>query len=184
MEQPQNGREVLKIGDDSAIDSRTKRQQNYLQQSTWRANNPEKVRAIRIRYEKKHADKRRTWHQTEAAKSAARTRVRLWKAARHQFVSEQELRQCRADMRLAKKIRGPKWIVCLECGRLCKVLNRHLPGAHQLIVSDYRARWGYRNSTGLISDASAQKQRENVEKGLNLKPKPRRGNLRRAERWP
>lgn len=182
MKHSKNVRKVLQATNDSAIDSERKRQQKSLRQRTWRANNPEKIRAIRVRYEMKHADKRREWHQSETAKNAARTRVRLWKAARHQFVSGDELRQCRADMRLAKRIRGPDWIVCLECGRLCKVLNRHLPGAHRLIDSDYRGKWGYKNSTGLISNTSAQKQRKNVKNGVNLKPKSARKNLRQPER--
>ncbi len=33
-------------------------------------------------------------------------------------------------------------IVCLECGKLGKMLKRHLSTAHGLGVNEYRARWG------------------------------------------
>jgi len=33
-------------------------------------------------------------------------------------------------------------IICLDCGKACKMLKRHLATRHDLTIEGYRARWG------------------------------------------
>ncbi|MFQ5840101.1 MAG: MucR family transcriptional regulator [Candidatus Methylomirabilales bacterium] len=42
-------------------------------------------------------------------------------------------------------------VVCLECGGLFRALPSHLRLRHHLLSEDYKAKWGYNRTTGLIS---------------------------------
>ncbi|HKR30414.1 MAG TPA: MucR family transcriptional regulator [Terriglobales bacterium] len=105
-------------------------------------------------------------------------------------ISLDDLATCRTDPRLAKTLRSPDWIVCLECGRLLQKISIHHVRSHGLDAAEYRSKWGYNRGSGLSSENLSKKHRVIArEMGLskigrrNLKPfsKGHRGFGRRRE---
>ena len=65
-------------------------------------------------------------------------------------------------------------IVCLECGKVGKMLKRHLSTAHGLSVIDYRERWGLPADYPMVSPNYAAQRSELAKKiGLGRKPRKR-----------
>ena len=70
-------------------------------------------------------------------------------------------------------------IVCLECGKVGKMLKRHLSTAHGLGVHDYRARWKLPADYPMVAPNYAA-QRSAMAKKIGLGRKPRkRGRKKR-----
>jgi DNA-binding CsgD family transcriptional regulator len=123
----------------------------------------------------------------EIKRQKARDRARAHKAARRQFVSEEELQQCRSDLRKAKTIR-PGLIVCLgrrdqNCGQILQALRAKGAGAHLrehgfIDGSQYREHWGYSRGTSLVGDALAAMQRARAKERGHLRPDAGLTNLR------
>ncbi len=66
-------------------------------------------------------------------------------------------------------------IVCLECGKVGKILKRHLSTAHGLGVSEYRARWKLPADYPMVAPNYAAQRREMAKKiGLGRKVVKRR----------
>ncbi len=64
-------------------------------------------------------------------------------------------------------------IVCLECGKVGKMLKRHLSTAHGLGVKEYRARWGLPSDYPMVAPNYAA-QRSAMAKKIGLGRKPRK----------
>ncbi len=65
-------------------------------------------------------------------------------------------------------------IVCLECGKVGKMLKRHLSTSHGLGVKEYRARWGLPADYPMVAPNYAAKRSELAKKiGLGRKPRKR-----------
>ena len=65
-------------------------------------------------------------------------------------------------------------IVCLECGKVGKMLKRHLSTAHGLSVIDYRERWGLPADYPMVSPNYAAQRSELAKKiGLGRNPRKR-----------
>ncbi len=65
-------------------------------------------------------------------------------------------------------------IVCLECGKVGKVLKRHLSTSHGLSVEEYRARWKLPSDYPMISPNYAAQRSELAKKiGLGTRPRKR-----------
>ena len=65
-------------------------------------------------------------------------------------------------------------IVCLECGKVGKMLKRHLSTAHGLSVIDYRERWGLPADYPMASPNYAAQRSELAKKiGFGRKPRKR-----------
>lgn len=152
-----------------------RKERNRLKQQRWRQENPERARAIRQRYEAKHT---RIW--TEAQREAARARARRQKRAKWQWVNPDEHAACVADIRKAKTIRGPDWIVCLgrreqPCGRMLRKLRATGSGAHLRdqhgfeTDNEYRRHWGYSLGTSLWCEAASAECRARAKAGGNLR---------------
>jgi hypothetical protein len=78
-----------------------------------------------------------------------------------QTVTDEELQRCRKRLSLAREIRGPEWIACLECGLLLKKLPQHLIAEHNYsdrsVGEDYRRKWGLNRNSPLSSAAVCSK---------------------------
>ena len=68
--------------------------------------------------------------------------------------------------------------MCLECGRLLRILGRHLD-AHDLTLTEYRNRWGY-NRTTTFASARIRAQRRRRALRTNLGRYGSRRSLRKA----
>jgi hypothetical protein len=134
----------------------------------WREANPKRAQTIRHRYEQKHPGKHREWYVANRQRIIEKGRQR--RHARRVHTSAEQLAQCQADLLLAKTIRGPEAIVCLECGLLCKCIRPTHLREHGLSAAEYREKWGYSQRTGLISDRLAAGLRRRAEQGGNLRP--------------
>ena len=65
-------------------------------------------------------------------------------------------------------------IVCLECGKVAKMLKRHLSSAHGLGVNEYRARWGLPADYPMVApDYAAARSALAKRIGLGRKPRKR-----------
>ncbi len=65
-------------------------------------------------------------------------------------------------------------IICLECGKVGKMLKRHLSTAHGLGVKEYRARWGLPADYPMVAPNYAAARSEFAKKiGLGRKPRKR-----------
>ena len=116
----------------------------------------------------------------EQKAEAARERARNWKLARRQFVSPEELIECRTEPRKAFTIRGDDWIVCLGsrdqmCGQMLETLRAKGAGAHLAghgfkTDDEYREAWGYSRSTSLVCIARANDLRAKAAESGNLRP--------------
>jgi hypothetical protein len=146
----------------------------------WREKNWDKVRNIRRRYEQKHPEKHHEWYLANRQRLIEKALQR--KRARRGYLSSEGLAHCQGDLLLAKTIRGPETIVCLECGLLCASIRpSHLRG-HGLSMEQYRDRWGYSRRTGLISEALAANLRARAEQAGNLRPDAGFGTLRSSSK--
>lgn len=67
-------------------------------------------------------------------------------------VTHQELNDCRVDVRKARTVRSPGWIVCLECGKLLEKVSAHHLKGHGLNPAQYKEKWGYNRRSGLSSE--------------------------------
>jgi hypothetical protein len=147
-----------------------------LAQKRWRKENRDKVRRIQLRYEHKHPEKRHEWYL--ANRQRAIEKAKQWKRARRGYLSSEGLLQCQVDLRLAKKIHGPKAIVCLECGLLCVSIRPSHLREHGLSMHQYREKWGYSKGTGLTSEVFAAGLRARAEQAGNLRPEAGLGTRR------
>lgn len=91
-------------------------------------------------------------------------------------VLSDELEKCRADVRLAKTLLSPDWIICLECGRLLGRISAQHLRRHDLTQALYKEKWGYNLGSGLASQ-SLSKVRAVVARKMRLARVGRR-NLR------
>ena len=65
-------------------------------------------------------------------------------------------------------------VVCLECGKVGKVLKRHLSTAHSLGVKEYRERWGLPSDYPMVAPNYAALRSAMAKKiGLGTKPRKR-----------
>ena len=51
-----------------------------------------------------------------------------------------------------------RYILCLECGRSCKLLKRHLRESHRLTPEEYRKRWGLHLDYPFVSAAYSDRR--------------------------
>jgi predicted transcriptional regulator len=58
-------------------------------------------------------------------------------------------------------------VVCLECGKRCKSLRRHLQNAHGLEPNEYRQKWGLRRDYPMTAPAYAERRSE-LAKSIGL----------------
>jgi hypothetical protein len=101
------------------------------------------------------------------------------RARRHKFVSDAELSECHADPRKAKTIRGPKFIVCLECGQIGRDLSGHL-GIHGMTKAQYKEKFGLNRGTSLRSLESGEKQAASMKSSKHRPPSRSREYLAQA----
>ena len=66
-----------------------------------------------------------------------------------------------------KKSVTPEYIICLEDGKRCKTLKRHLHTAFGLTPGEYRAKWGLPSDYPMVSPNYA-KQRSELATKLGL----------------
>jgi len=55
-------------------------------------------------------------------------------------------------------------IVCLECGRGQKMLNRHIATAHDLTPGEYRVKWNLRTNYPMVAPDYAKRRSEMAKK--------------------
>lgn len=106
----------------------------------------------------------------------------ILKRAKRKYLLPEELAECIADPDKAFTIRGDEWIACLECGQLLRFIRGkgaavHL-SEHGILAEQYREKWGYSKSTGLVCRALAGKKRLEAEARANLRPDAGLANLR------
>ncbi|MFP4587547.1 MAG: MucR family transcriptional regulator [Desulfohalobiaceae bacterium] len=56
-----------------------------------------------------------------------------------------------------------KTVVCLECGKKLRVLNKLHLAKHGLSPAEYKAKWGYSKNTALISKSLARQRRDKIK---------------------
>ena len=66
-----------------------------------------------------------------------------------------------------KKALKEKSISCLECGKVFKILTKKHLGTHNLTPDEYRAKYGYKKGTPLVSK-SLQRERRAKMKDMKL----------------
>lgn len=66
-----------------------------------------------------------------------------------------------------KKAIKEKSVVCLECGKQFKTLGKKHLASHGLTPDEYKQKWGFKKSTGLIAKSLAR-QRRNKMKEMQL----------------
>ena len=72
-------------------------------------------------------------------------------------------------------------IVCLEDGKLLKMLKRHLMSDHDMTPDDFRARWGLPADYPMVASDYAEKRRDLAKKiGLGRMPGQKRGRRKKA----
>ena len=99
---------------------------------------------------------------------AERTVRDIRRKTRKQYTAEEKIRI------VVSGLRGKASIVCLECGKVGKMLKRHLSTAHGLSVIDYRERWGLPADYPMVSPNYAAQRSELAKKiGLGRKPRKR-----------
>lgn len=78
----------------------------------------------------------------------------------------------------------PDHIVCLEDGKKFKTLKRHLMTDHQMLPSDYRAKWSLPATYPMVAPAYGEKRKALALKiGLGRKPEsdaPAKANAKRT----
>lgn len=67
-------------------------------------------------------------------------------------------------------------IVCLECGKKCKTLRRHIATAHGLEVSDYVARWNLPKDYPMVASEYSERRAE-MARTIGLGRKGRVGKV-------
>ncbi len=72
-----------------------------------------------------------------------------------------------------KKSVTPDYVVCLEDGKQCKMLKRHLRTAHAMSIEEYRHRWGLPGDYPMVAPNYAKK-RSRLAKQIGLGTKRRR----------
>jgi predicted transcriptional regulator len=64
------------------------------------------------------------------------------------------------------------YIICLEDGKMLKMLKRHLMTAYGMTPDDYRAKWGLKDDYPMVAPSYAAKRQELAKKiGLGRKPR-------------
>ena len=66
-----------------------------------------------------------------------------------------------------KKAIKEKSVTCLECGKTFKILTKKHLGTHGLTADEYRAKYGYKKGTPLVSK-SLQRERRTKMKDMKL----------------
>jgi hypothetical protein len=131
----------------------------------------------------------RTAARLEHLQKKGLSRSAILKQQARQYVTPEELVECRADPERAFTIRGDKWIVCLECGQLLKQIRDKGYAAHLLTghggmtAKQYRqgpdpAHPRYGKNRRLICKALAAKLRDAARANPNLVPDRARKYLR------
>lgn len=54
-------------------------------------------------------------------------------------------------------------VVCLECGKVFKVLTRKHLALHNLTPEEYRAKWGYKKGASLASKSLVRERRKKMK---------------------
>jgi predicted transcriptional regulator len=72
-----------------------------------------------------------------------------------------------------KKSVSADYVVCLEDGKECKMLKRHLRTAHGMSTEEYRKKWGLPADYPMVAPNYAKK-RSRLAKAIGLGTKPRR----------
>jgi predicted transcriptional regulator len=67
----------------------------------------------------------------------------------------------------------PDYISCLECGKMQKMLKRHLMTNHEMTPVDYRQKWGLSADYPMVAPNYAE-QRRTLAKSIGLGTKRRR----------
>ena len=67
----------------------------------------------------------------------------------------------------------PDFVICLEDGKQCKMLKRHLRTAHDLSMDEYRKRWNLPWDYPMVAPNYARK-RSRLAKQIGLGTQPRR----------
>ena len=66
----------------------------------------------------------------------------------------------------------PTAVICLDCGKACKMLRRHLGSTHGLSVDNYRTRWNLPADYPVVApDYAAQRSEMAIKVGLGLSRK-------------
>jgi predicted transcriptional regulator len=77
-----------------------------------------------------------------------------------------------------KKAIREKSVVCLECGKSLRVLNKLHLAKHGLTPAEYKSKWGYSKNAALIAKSLARQRREKI-KELELWEKRKNVNINR-----
>src|SRR5579863_5128685 len=118
----------------------------------WQKSNPHLVRAQKRHWYRRHREEIEAKNKRHYWENRDRIRVAL-KSVRdkqRQQISAEGLKVCRKDPREARRIKGPGFIVCLECGAMLESLVIHLKSEHHINTGEYKEKWGYNRKTGLI----------------------------------
>lgn len=55
-----------------------------------------------------------------------------------------------------------KSVVCLECGKKCKVLTKKHLATHGLTPEEYKEKWGFKKSQPLIAKGLARERKQKM----------------------
>lgn len=61
-----------------------------------------------------------------------------------------------------KKAIREKSVICLECGKSCKVLTKRHLATHNLDPDEYREKWGYKKGTSLVAKSLVRERRKKM----------------------
>ena len=131
---------------------------NAQRRARWRENSEKckaQCRAWYRKNRKRQIAKSREWNKKNRAKvrtnanahyhnhrKAILRKIRESYNAKRQYVAPEELEACRQDVRKAKSMAGPDFIVCLECGEKKRALSGHLKPEHNLTAKEYKCKPG------------------------------------------
>src|SRR5579862_1101158 len=109
--------------------------------------------------------------RTEYIRMRGLSQTAIAKRAAREFISAEELAECREDPGLAFTVRGDEWVACLECGQLLKFIRgagaaAHLK-EHGMSAEEYRIgsnpkRPRYGRRRGLVCNLLAKTRREHA----------------------
>ncbi|MFO8033475.1 MAG: MucR family transcriptional regulator [Desulfohalobiaceae bacterium] len=95
--------------------------------------------------------------------------------ANHGQANAEKIPQAAVDPKKAIK---EKSVVCLECGKSLRVLNKLHLAKHGLTPAEYKAKWGYNKNAALIAKSLARQRREKI-KEMELWEKRKNVNINR-----
>ncbi len=56
-----------------------------------------------------------------------------------------------------------KSVVCLECGKLFRVVTRKHLASHGMTPEEYKSKWGYKKNTSLVARSLARERRKKMQ---------------------